>query len=122
MTMMVCVTSTGESLDDAIDPRFGRCAFFLFVDTDTLEYSAERNGFVELSGGAGIQAGQMVAQRGISAVLTGNVGPNAFQTLNEAGIDVYTGFQGTVRGALERFSREPSVPAGRPNVRSKSGM
>ena len=82
----IAVSSTGDNLDAQVDPRFGRCAYFIFVDTDTLKYEAVQNPNVSAASGAGIQTAQLVANKEVEAVLTGNVGPNAFQTLQAAGI------------------------------------
>ena len=95
--MKICVTSEGNNLDSKIDARFGRCQYFTIVDTDTLSFEAIQNPYIESTGGAGIQSGQLVAEQKVKAVLTGNVGPNAFQTLQSAGIDVVTGISGTVK-------------------------
>jgi predicted Fe-Mo cluster-binding NifX family protein len=73
--MKICVTSQGKTLGDQVDPRFGRCQFFIIVDMDTLVFEAMENQNAEFSGGAGIQSGQLMAQKGVKAVLTGNVGP-----------------------------------------------
>jgi len=105
--MKVVVTSTGPGLDDELDPRFGRCQYFLIVDTDTMEVlESLSNEGIMASGGAGIQAGQFVANKGAEAVVTGNVGPNAIQTLQAAGIGVYLAPPGTVRQAIEAFKKE----------------
>ena len=120
--MKLCVTSQGNNLDALLDPRFGRCKYFLFVDKDTLEFEAVENPNVEAAGGAGIQSGQLVAGKGVNAVLTGNVGPNAFQTLKAAGIDVITGLSGSVRDAVEKYKKGGSQPAQGPSVSSKFGL
>ncbi len=104
--MKICVTSTGESLDSAVDPRFGRCAYFVVVDPATMEFKSFANPNIQSSGGAGIQAGQFVASQGAEAVITGNVGPNASQTLASAGIKVFTGASGTVREAVQKFKEK----------------
>ncbi|OPY04862.1 MAG: Dinitrogenase iron-molybdenum cofactor [Syntrophaceae bacterium PtaB.Bin038] len=120
--MKLCISSEGASLDSRVDPRFGRCRTFIFVDSDTLVFEAVDNAGSGASGGAGIQAGQLVASRGAKAVLTGNVGPNAFQTLQAAGIAIYTGVSGTVREAVEGFKKGLYKATGGPTAASKAGM
>jgi len=120
--MKICVTSQGKTLDDQVDPRFGRCQFFIVVDTDTLDFEVLENQSVQFSGGAGIQSGQLMASKGVKAVLTGNVGPNAFQTLTTGGIKIYTGLSGKVRDAVGKYKSGALEPTENPNVGSKFGM
>jgi len=120
--MKICVTSEGNSLDSKVDPRFGRCQYFIFVDADTSVFEAIQNPNIESMGGAGIQSGQFVAEKKVKAVLTGNVGPNAFQTLQSAGIDVVTGISGTVKEAIEKYKKGELKPTQGPSVNSKFGM
>ena len=82
--MKIAVTSTGPTLDDMMEARFGRCAYFLIIDLDALEFEAVENPNIALGGGPGIQSAQLMAEKGISTVLTGNCGPNAFQTFGAA--------------------------------------
>ncbi|MBD3246024.1 MAG: dinitrogenase iron-molybdenum cofactor biosynthesis protein [Candidatus Omnitrophica bacterium] len=119
--MKICVTAQENNLNAEIDPRFGRCRFFLFVDEDSKEFQAYENPNAVSGGGAGIQSAQQVAERGAKAVLTGNVGPNAYQTLHQAGIRVITGASGTVRDALEKFSRGEYSESNGPSVGPKFG-
>jgi predicted Fe-Mo cluster-binding NifX family protein len=121
-TMKICITSQGANLDSNVDPRFGRCQYFIFVDTDTLEFEATQNPNLEAMGGAGIQSGQLVAGKQVKAVLTGNVGPNAFQTLQAAKIDIITGVAGTVRQAIEMYKKGDVTPTQSPSVNSKYGL
>jgi len=109
--MRIAVTATGPDLDAQIDPRFGRCAYFIFVDTDTMEFEAVPNPYVSAMGGAGIQAAQLVANKGATAVLSGAFGPNAAQTLSAVGVQMYPNVMGTVREAVERFKRGELQPA-----------
>ena len=120
--MKVCVTSEGNNLDSKVDARFGRCQCFIIVDTDTLAFEAIQNPNIESMGGAGVQSGQFVAATKVKAVLTGNVGPNAFQTLQSAGIDVITGISGTVKEAVEKYKNGGLKPTQGPSVNSKFGM
>jgi predicted Fe-Mo cluster-binding NifX family protein len=120
--MKICITSEGPSLDSRVDPRFGRCRYFIIIDTDTLDFKALENHHAEAAGGAGIQAGQLIASSGAKAVMTGNVGPNAFQTLRAAGIDIFTGISGTVRDALRRYKEETLLKTESPTAGSKAGL
>ena len=120
--MKVCVTSEGDNLDSKIDPRFGRCLYFTIVDVETLEFEAIKNPNIESMGGAGVQSGQLVAEQKVKAVLTGNVGPNAFQTLQAAGVEVITGVSGTVREGVEKYKKGECSPTQGPSVNSKFGM
>jgi predicted Fe-Mo cluster-binding NifX family protein len=101
--LKIAVSATNDSLGAQIDPRFGRCPYFLIVDSETMTFEAIPNTASGAMSGAGIQAAQVIATRGVQAVLTGNVGPNAFQALSSAGIDIITGAFGTVREAVEKF-------------------
>ena len=120
--MNIAVTATGPSMDAKVDPRFGRCPCFLIVETDTLKSEAFENPNVMLGGGAGIQSAQLMAERGIKHVLTGNCGPNAYQTLSAAGIGVIIGCSGKISDVIAQFKAGQLNAAEEPNVASKSGL
>lgn len=120
--MKLCVTAQGNNLEAAVDPRFGRCQYFIFVDSETLKFEAVQNPNIELMGGAGIQSAQLVASQQTKSILTGNVGPNAFQTLQAAGIDIIVGVSGSVKEAVEKFKKGELKPTKGPSVNSKFGM
>lgn len=120
--MRICVTSQGSTLESQVDPRFGRCAYFIIVDTDTMKFEAIDNAQVQAGGGAGVQSGRLMAEKEIKAVLTGNVGPNAYQTLSAAGIEIITGISGTVQDAVEKYKNGKLKPTGGANVESHYGM
>ena len=120
--MKICITSEGNTLDSQVDSRFGRCQYFIIVNTDTLEFDAIQNPNIEAMGGVGIQSAQLLASKKVCAVLTGNVGPNAFQTLSAAGIDIYTGISGSVKEAIEAYKSGKLKKTEFPNVGSKFGI
>jgi len=119
--MKICITSQGNDLDAQMDARFGRCQYFMIVDTDTLEFESIPNPNISTSGGAGIQSGQMMDEKQVKAVITGNVGPNAFQTLQAAGVDVITGVSCTVKEAVEKYKRGELKATQGPSVDSHFG-
>jgi len=120
--MKLCISSTGNDLDASVDPRFGRCQFFLFIDAETMAFEAVGNLAFMAGGGAGIQAAQMAANKGADVVITGNVGPNAFEALHAAGIKIITGAQGTVRGVIDSFKKREFDYAGAPSVETHYGV
>ena len=120
--MKVAVTSVGASLDDQVDPRFGRAQYLLIVDADSLEFEAVENANAAAGGGAGIQTAQMVAGKGVEAILTGNCGPNAFQILSAAHIKAYVGLTGTAREAIESLKRGELAPVSGPSVPGHFGL
>ena len=120
--MKIAITSSGDNLDSQMDPRFGRCQYFLIVDPDTMDFEAMLNESAMASGGAGIQAAQTIVNVGINGVITGNVGPNAFDVLSAAGIETMTGASGTVRHALELYKSGSLQSAAGATVGSHAGM
>jgi predicted Fe-Mo cluster-binding NifX family protein len=120
--MKVAVSSSGTNLDSQIDPRFGRCTYFIIVNTDDMNFEAFDNEAIALGGGAGIQSSQFVVSKGAEAVITGNVGPNAVQTLSAAGVEIFLGQTGSVREAVERYRKGDIKPQGSPNVDNHYGL
>jgi len=120
--MKIGITAQGSSLDSEVDPRFGRCEYFIIVDSDSLEFEVIENFSVEAASGAGVQSGQLVATKGVKAILTGNIGPNAFQVLQAAGIEVITGVSGKVKEAIEKYKRGELRAVESSNVNSKFGL
>ena len=113
----IAITSEAPSLDSPVDPRFGRAAGFLIVDADTMEFKYVENGKAQtMSQGAGIQAAENVAQSGATVILTGYVGPKAFQALSAVGIQVGQNLDNmTVRQAIERYTSGKVDFATQPN-------
>ncbi len=120
--MKVAVSSDGNNLDARLDPRFGRCAFFLVVNSDDMSFDAFNNESAAQGGGAGIQAAQFLASLGVGAVVTGNCGPHAMQTLSAAGIQLIAGQAGTVKEVIERFKSGHLKPTRAATVNSHFGM
>jgi predicted Fe-Mo cluster-binding NifX family protein len=120
--MKVAVTSKGNTLDSEVDPRFGRCPYFLIVNIDDMTFKAVDNANISAGGGAGVQSGQLMAEHDVECVLTGSCGPNAFSTLGAAGIKVMTGVSGTVKHAVEQYKTGLLAPSAGANVASHAGM
>ncbi len=101
--MKLAISSTGSDLESNVDPRFGRCQYFIIYDTETKKFEAITNDAAVASGGAGIQAARIIKNKNAEVVLTGNVGPNAMNALSAANIRVAVGVTGTVKDAIEKF-------------------
>jgi len=119
--MKIAVSATKPSLDADVDPRFGRCQYFVIVDLDTMEFESVENSSAQASGGAGISTGQMIVDKGVEAVLTGNCGPNAYQVLSAAGIKVVTGATSKVEDAIQDYKSGRLQSSSQPNVSDHFG-
>ena len=120
--MIVVISSTGKDINSSIDPRFGRCAYYIAYDLEKETFEAVENTSRNATGGAGIQASQAVADMNADAVITTNIGPNAFRVLEAAGIKVYSGISGTINQAVEGMKKGSLGEAKSPNVGEKFGM
>lgn len=103
--MKICICTTSLGLNSPVDQVFGRCNFFLIVDTESEEFKAIENEAKEAIGGAGIAAAQTVADEKAKVVIVGNIGPNALTVLQQAGIKVISGISGIAKEALEKFKK-----------------
>ncbi len=102
--MKIAISSQGKTLDSQLDPRFGRAAYLLIVDIETLEFEAlnntkNKNAFK----GAGIQAAAMVSNADAQILITGFCGPNAFETLTAADIKVVNDQSGQIIDVIQEF-------------------
>jgi predicted Fe-Mo cluster-binding NifX family protein len=120
--MRIVITANGADLDALSSPVFGRCSAYVFVDTETMAFEAIENPAIGAPSGAGIQAAQLVVERGAQAVVTGNVGPNAFNVFQSAGVPIYLFGGGTVREAAEAFRVGELQSIADANVQAGMGM
>ena len=120
--MKVAISAYGTDIDSEINPRFGRCDYFLIVDTEDNRVESFPNDNMNLGGGAGIQTAGFVVSKGVQAVITGSCGPNAMDVFKSANVDVFTGQAGTVSQAVARLSRGELSPSDQANAAEKAGM
>ena len=120
--MKIAVSADGSDLSSAASPRFGRCAHYILVDTETMAFQALANDASSAAHGAGVGAAQFVMNQGAQAVITGNVGPNAFHVLNTANLPVYLCEGGTVAEAIAAFKAGTLQMAGAPTSGGHGGV
>jgi len=120
--MRIALSSKSNNLESEIDPRFGRCNYFIIIDIETMSFESISNESSIASGGAGIKAAQTLSKVEVDVVVTGNMGPNAFQTLSAAGIKVFIGANGTIKEAIEQFKNGKLNKLESPSVGSHFGM
>lgn len=115
--MKIAVTAQGKELDSQIDQRFGRAKFLIVADTETGDFEIHDNTVnLNAAQGAGIQTGQNIANLDVDAVITGNVGPNAFRTLNTADVKVFLAEKQTIREAIDSFKENRLKKVSQANV------
>ena len=119
--MKVVVSSSGADASSAVDPRFGRCPYFIFADTELGTYEAVANQAVSSGHGAGVQAAQSLVQAGAGAVISQRFGPNAYQVVAAAGLSVYECGAVTVAEAVEAFKSGTLAAVSGPTGPSHAG-
>jgi predicted Fe-Mo cluster-binding NifX family protein len=103
--MRIAISSQDKDLNANLDPRFGRAAYFIIVDPETMAFEVVENSQnLNLSQGAGIQAGKTIADNKVDVLITGHCGPKAFKVLQGAGVKIVTGAGGTVADAIAQFN------------------
>ena len=119
--MKIAISAAGTTLAAQVDPRFGRCAQYLIVDTESEDFELLPNAAATAGSGAGIQAAQTIVESGVQAVISGNVGPNAYQVLEAAGIPTYTVNNQSLAQALAAFKAGELNPVGGATNAAHSG-
>jgi predicted Fe-Mo cluster-binding NifX family protein len=120
--MKIAISAAGSRPDSPMDARFGRAGYFQIFDTETDEYEViDNTQGMDAMQGAGIQASELVAGRGVSVLITGHCGPKAFRVLSGAGIKVMLCGGGTVENALEKYRSGSLEEAAGPDVNSHWG-
>lgn len=120
--MKIAISASGTTLDAEVDPRFGRCQYFIIADPETMDFEAIENSSAMAAGGAGISAAQTIADKGVKAVLTGNCGPNAHQVLVSAGIPIITGVSGKIGDVIKDYHAGNYEASAQANVPDHFGM
>jgi predicted Fe-Mo cluster-binding NifX family protein len=120
--MKICVTSRASGLDAPIDSRFGNCPFFVIVDTDGMAAESVPSISPETGSGSGMQSARNLPRLGLTALVMGNIGPNALRTISAAGIEVYRHAAGTVRDAVDRLQQGELPKLSAPSASPRAGM
>lgn len=114
--MKVAISSHDGKLDTRFSSRFGRCDYFVLINSESRDWEAKRNPAAEARGGAGPRAVQFVSEQGAGATITGRYGPNAFTALDAAGIQAFEADDGTPEQLIEKFLagelKQVHVPTG----------
>jgi predicted Fe-Mo cluster-binding NifX family protein len=119
--MRIAISATGRSLDAKVEPHFGRCWYLVVVDTETMQYETIDNAGVLKPGCVGIRTSQLIANKWVDAVITGNCGPNTYKVLDAAGVKLFVGAEGTVREAVEACKEGKLKVISQPNVTAGAG-
>ncbi|MGE5485283.1 MAG: NifB/NifX family molybdenum-iron cluster-binding protein [Ignavibacteriales bacterium] len=120
--MLVAVAAQGERMDSHVDPKFGRCPYFVVVDPETMKGESLPNPGAGASGGAGMSTAQALVKAGVSAVIAGNIGPNAITALSSAGIGAYIVSGGTVADAVDAYKAGTLARVERATVPQHAGV
>ncbi|MBN2073747.1 MAG: NifB/NifX family molybdenum-iron cluster-binding protein [Actinobacteria bacterium] len=119
--MKVAISSSGTDLGSNVDPRFGRCPYFIIYDTSNDNFEVVNNQGRQAMGGAGIQAAQLVIDSKADAVISGNIGPNSYHVFSSASIKVYSGVSGTIEEAINKLKKGELKETSSPDVSSHFG-
>ncbi len=113
--MKIFITSESDNLQAKVDPKFGRCEYYIIHEKETGEYSSAKNPYREGRSSVGISVAQLVINSGCSIAISGNFGPNAFKVLKEAGVKTYRAENGmTVKEAIDALFEGKLKEVGKP--------
>jgi predicted DNA-binding protein (UPF0251 family)/predicted Fe-Mo cluster-binding NifX family protein len=115
------ISATSPNMEADIDPRFGRCRYFIIINPETMAFETLENSGAADGGGAGIATAKSLAGKDLEAVITGNCGPNAYSALTSAGIKVITGVSGTIENAIRDYKAGNLKASYKPNVAGHFG-
>ena len=105
--MKVGISATGDNLNASVDRRFGRCPWFLFIDIESLEYEAVENKSADAASGAGTACAQLMLDKEVDAVISGQVGLNAYQVLKQGGVKIFIAHQNiSIREAIDKYKND----------------
>lgn len=104
--MKIGISSTGQDLNSQVDQRFGRCDFFIIIQTDDMSFDIFENENKSLTGGAGIKCATFLDSKDVEVVLTGNCGPNAENIFSKCGMNLITGQSGVVKKVVENYIKD----------------
>jgi len=118
--MKIAFPSAGNELSAMVDGRFGRAVHYVIVDSDSGKIiSVIANTAVNASGGAGIEASQLLINEGINIVVAMNVGPNAFKTLQGAKIQLFMAINGSIQENFTKYKANELNPVSAPSRGSR---
>ena len=120
--MKIAVSSTDKDLNAKVDQRFGRCKYFLIVDSENMDFNTISNESSIATGGAGVKAAETVVNSNADILITGNIGPNAHKTLSAGGMKIFTGARGSIKDAINAYKNGELKETGNPNVESHNGI
>ena len=115
--MIIAFSSSGMDLSADVDPRFGRAAYFIFANPDTMEYECiENKQNLNLPQGAGIQSAKTIVEKKADILITGNCGPKAYNVLKAAGVKIIVGAKGKISDVIQDYKNNAFNEAQGPNV------
>ena len=120
--MKIAVSSCGIFLDSPIDPRFGRCDYFVIVNPDDMSFEVFDNENLNLGQGTGVQSARFVTSKGAKVVISGNIGPNAMSSLSKGDVEVLIRHTGTIAEAVEDYRKGKLKSITRAGVHEHYGM
>lgn len=104
--MKIAISAEGKNMDSLLDVRFGRCEYFQIHDTESKEVKVIENAGLTCSGGAGIVASQQLIDENVNMIITGNLGPNAFEIIEKAEVKAYKCGKISMQAVLEKFNNK----------------
>lgn len=102
--MKIAIPAEGRELTSLVNQSFGRTAYFVIIDSDSMEYEVLDNQAAQAQGGAGIKAAEAIAATGASVVITYRLGQNAADVLKAAGIKILRAVPGTIQEMVEKYN------------------